>query len=104
MPTSRKHPGDEEAIRKEYPEFDVVQRPKPDSRFLPADSRTPAVKQLHRKYSSDSPEESVVENAPSPAKAEATHAVVIEPKKKQDVAAKSLTVLVRQGKVRAVQG
>lgn len=104
MPPSKKHPSDDEAVRREYPDFDVVQRPKPDARFLPPDSKTPAVKELHRKYSSDSPEESVVESAPSPSSATATHAVVVEPKKKQDAAAKRLTVLVKQGKVGAVQG
>jgi len=104
MATKRASQTDEDVVRKEFPEFDIVRRPKADGRFLPPDSKTPSVKELHRKYRSDSAEEAAVEKAEPASSDTATHAVVIEPKAKQDRATKRLTVLVKRGKVRAVQG
>ena len=104
MATKKTTQSAEEVVRKEFPQFDIVHTPKPDARFLPADAKTPGVKQLHRKYNSDSAVEAVVENAEPASSEDATQAVVIEPKIKHDGHTKRLTVLVKQGKVRAVQG
>jgi hypothetical protein len=104
MATKKSNQSVEDVVRKEFPQFDIVQTPKPDARFLPPDAKTPDVKKLHRKYNSDSAEETVVENAEPASSETATQAVVIEPKIKHDGQTKRLTVLVKQGKVRAVQG
>ena len=95
---------DEEVVRKEFPEFDIVKRPAADARFLPPDVKTPTVKELHRKYSSDSAEETIVANAEPTTSESATHGVVLEPKARPDGPTKRMTVLLKQGKVRAVQG
>jgi hypothetical protein len=100
----KKSTSPEEVVRKRFPKFDVVATPSQDDAFLPPDSITPDVQTLHRKYSSDSPEEAILEKADAASDADATQAVVIEPKEKGDAAPKRLTVLVKKGKIRAVQG
>ena len=104
MATKKVNESVEDVVRRAFPQFDIVQMPKADARFLPPDAKTPDVKKLHRKYNSDSAEETVVENAEPPSSERATQAVVIEPKVKHDGPTKRLTVLVKQGKVRAIQG
>ena len=99
-----KYGSDEDAVREELSEFNVVKKTKRAGSFLPPDSGTPDVGKLHRHYNSDSPEESVLEKAPPPSDESATHAVVVEPKTGSDRVAKQLTVLVKKGKVRATQG
>jgi hypothetical protein len=112
MPT-KKSAKAEDVVRKKFPKFDVVKgsgkspgkSPGKKDAFQPPDSTTPDVKTLHKKYKSDSAaeEESIAHAAPA-SDPNATSAVVIEPKEKGDAPAKRLTVLVKQGKVRAVQG
>jgi hypothetical protein len=94
----------EEVVRERFPEFDIVEpAAAADDAYLPPDTITPDVQTLHRKYNSDSPEEEVLDRADAASDPDATQAVVIEPKEKGD-AAKRLTVLVKQGKIRAIQG
>jgi hypothetical protein len=108
MPT-KKSAKAEDVVRKKFPKFDVVKGSGKSSgkkdAFQRPDSTTPDVKTLHKKYKSDSAaeEESIAHAAPA-SDPDATSAVVIEPKEKGDAPAKRLTVLVKQGKVRAVQG
>lgn len=104
MATKKTRPSAEEAVRKEFPQFDIVQVPKADARFLPPDAKTPDLNQLNRKYNRDAPETAAVENADPGSNEDTTEAVVIEPKIKHDGTTKRLTVLMKQGKVRAVQG
>jgi hypothetical protein len=105
MPT-RKNESAAEIVKTELPEFEVVKKARPDTPYLPPDSKTPGVKQLHRKYHSDSSaEESVLTTAEPPSNPAATQAVVVEPKDRPDArTTKRLTVLVKRGKIRAIQG
>jgi hypothetical protein len=105
MPT-KKNESAENVVRKEMRGFNVAKKAKPDStRFLPADNKTPDVAKLHKKYQTDSPEVAVVAAAKPKSNPSATKAVVIEPKERRaDGSSKTLTVLVKQGKIRAVQG
>ncbi len=94
----------EDVARDAFPGFDTVKRPSRDDRFLSANSTTPAGKTLHKKYGGDS---AVVDAVLKKAKANAgasTEAVVVEPRDQEDAASKRLTVLVKKGKIRAVQG
>ncbi len=104
MPRKRNQQ-DDDVVRKAFPESEVVmKKSKRDPRFLPPDSTTPSVKRLHQRYKSDSAEESVLEKAQPTSSESATRAVVIGPKDQGDASPKRLTVLVKQGKIRAVQG
>jgi hypothetical protein len=96
---------DSDAVRKALSGFEIVKKAKRDTaQFLPPDGKTPKVKKLHKKYNSDSVEGSVLAKAKPRSDRSATKAVVVEPKDKRDAPAKRLTVLVKQGKIRAVQG
>jgi hypothetical protein len=95
---------DDDVIAKELSGFNIVKKTKRAAPFLPPDSTTPDIRKLHDKYGSDSAEESVLERAQPPSSDEATHAVVVEPKNAGDGPAKQLTVLVKNGKIRAKQG
>jgi hypothetical protein len=97
----------EAVVRKAFPTFEVVEPAKQDDAFLPPDSVTPDVKTLHRKYRSDSAaEEASLAAAESVPEDDTTQAVIIEPRERTDTdaPAKRLTVLVKKGKIRAVQG
>jgi hypothetical protein len=94
-----------DVVRTALPEFEVVTKTKSDAAFLPPDGKTAGVKQLHHKYGSDAAvEEAALNAAAPPSSASATQAVVVEPKDRRDASAKRLTVLVKQGKIRAIQG
>ena len=95
---------DDDVIRTEFSGFTVVKKPKRSASYLPADSTTPDVAELHRHYGSDSSEETILEKAQPPSDPAATHALVIEPQNAGDGPGKRLTVLVKNGKVRAKQG
>lgn len=85
--------------------FRIVKRSKPDPReFLGPDAKTPDVKKLHKKYHSDSPEYETLKKAKSPTSKSATKSMIVQPKDRQDATSKRLTVLVKNGKVRAIQG
>jgi len=104
MPT-KKREGDEEVIRKALPGFEAVKKPKRESgQFLPPNSTTPSVKDLHRKYQSDSLEDSVLEGCEPRSSPSTTQPIVVEQTDKDDSTTKRLTVLVKNGKIRAVQG
>jgi hypothetical protein len=94
----------EDVARKAFPGFEPVKRPSRDGKFLGANSKTPDEKKLHSKYGSDSAKVDAVIKKSKPDSASATQSVVVEPKGKKDSASKRLTVLVKQGKIRAVQG
>lgn len=72
--------------------------------FLGPDAETPSVSKLHKKYHSDSGESKILAKAKSPKSESATKPVIMEPKDKGDTNAKRLTVLVKEGKIRALQG
>ena len=94
----------EDVARKAFPGFDTVKRPSRDDRFLGANSKTPEEKVLHKKYGSDSAKVDAVLKKAKSDSTSATQAVVVEPKDRKDAASKRLTVLVKKGKIRAVQG
>lgn len=96
----------ESVVLEAFPNFQVVEPARQDDAFLPPDTVTPDVRTLHRKYRSDSAEETILARAESVDDDDATQAVVIEPKERTDpdVPAKRLTVLVKKGKIHAVQG
>lgn len=87
-----------------FPGFDTVTRPARGDKYLSPDSRTPDEKKLHSKYGSSSAKVDAVLKKPKTDAASATQAVVVQPKNRTDAAAKRLTVLVKKGKIRAVQG
>lgn len=94
----------EDVARQAFPGFETVKRPSRDDKFLGANSKTPDEKILHKKYGSDSAKVDAVLKKAKPDSSSATQAVVVEPKNKTDAASKRLTVLVKKGKIRAVQG
>ena len=94
----------EDVARRAFPGFEPVKRRTRDDKFLGANSKTPSEKALHSNYGSDSARVDAVLKKAKPDSPSATKAVIVEPKNKVDAVSKRLTVLVKKGKIRAVQG
>jgi len=99
----------EDIIEKEMPGFRVAKTAKPAAdavKALAADAITPDLETLRKKYKMSAPAKkpsAPVDAAPRTGKAQM---VVIEPKKAgaPDSPSKRMTVVVRDGKIRARQG